>query len=75
MGIQLAHKAAAAARHFGDLVRSKMLDDLVERARHSRKACEFLDQRITARNRFFGMDGLAVNHDGPGLQVAAFVRE
>ena len=70
--IVLAHKTAAAARHFGHLIRSKMLNDLIERARHSRKACQLLDQRIAARNRFLGMDGLAVHDDGPGLKSCRF---
>ena len=34
---RLSHKTAAAACHFGDLIRSEMLHDLVERGRHGRQ--------------------------------------
>ena len=72
--IQLPHNAAAAARYFGHLIRSEMLNDLIERARHRRKACQLLDQRIASRDRFLGMDGLAVHDDGAGCECCHLIR-
>ena len=74
MRIRFAHKAAAASGHFGDLIRSKMLHDLIEGARHSREACQLLDQRIAAGNGFLGMNGLAVNDNRPGTKIAFLIR-
>jgi hypothetical protein len=49
---------------------AEALDDLVERARHRRQACEFLDQPVTPGDRFAALDGLAVAIDRSRREIA-----
>ena len=73
MGIGFAHQTAAATGYFGDLIGPEVLHDLVERARHSREACQFLDQRIATGNGFPGLNGLAIHDNGTGTKIALLI--
>ena len=59
--IGLADDPPRAARHFGDHVGPEALHDLIERALHSGKGGEMLDQPIAALHGFARLDGVAVS--------------
>ena len=57
---RLLDDAAAAAGHFGDLLRSEMMQNLIERGLHGRQRCELFDQPVADLDRFARLHGLAV---------------
>ena len=70
----LLHNAAIASGDFRDLVRSEVVQDLIERGLHRRQRGELLDQTVADFDRFSRLHGLAVEHHGTRLQVAFLVR-
>ncbi len=73
--LAFAHDAARAARHFRHEIGAEALDDLVERPRHRRQACQMLDQRIAAAHRLAAFHRLAIARDRARGEVAFAVSE
>ena len=69
----LFHDAAIAACDLRDLVRSEMMQDLIERGLHRRQRGQLLDQPVADFDRLARLHGLAVEHHGARLQIAFFV--
>src|SRR3546814_2493783 len=64
---------ARTPRHLGDLVRPKMLDDLVERAGHGIERRKLLDHPIPCCQGRFALDRVALRLEGRARAQIAFI--